>query len=150
MADLKTPSITPKNTPKKPNRRAKRQYPALEPQYNLKTRYDLIDYDYLHKLSASDKEWLNRFSEEFNNANFNHKGAVLHNTPALKKSCYDMNNARNRCILTRAKAAGRMLELKKGLKPIAGYAMQTCEDDLIYILDLDMSALRDSNAEKKI
>lgn len=31
---------------------------------NLKSRWDLIDHDYLDKLSPSELEWLSKFNEE--------------------------------------------------------------------------------------
>lgn len=108
-------------SPKK-GRRSRTKFPALKPELNLRSRYELIDYDYVDKLSDKDKEWLNTFSEEYINANFNHGKKILHKTQPLKKNCYDRNNARNRDILTRAKAAGDVLyleeikETEKGLK----------------------------------
>lgn len=102
--------MPPKDIKKRPNRRSKQKYPALNPRFNLKTRTDLIDYDYLEKLSDKEKEWLNKFSEEYINASFDKK--ALHKTKALKKDCYDRNNSRNRDILTRSKASGQSLYLE--------------------------------------
>lgn len=99
----------PKRKPK--NRRSATEYPALKKQFNLKTRADAAEIDYLHKLNDKEKEWLNNFTEERVNANFNHKGKIIHKTKALRKECYDMNNARNRCILTRAKASGQLVSI---------------------------------------
>mgnify|MGYP003345048021 CR=1 FL=1 len=90
------------------NKRAKTKYPALKPELNLKSRYELIDYDYVHKLSEEEKKWLNKFTEEYVNASLNTEdlNSNLHNTTDLKRDCYRRNNARNRDILTRAKASG--------------------------------------------
>lgn len=92
-------------------KRAKAKYPALRPELNLKSRYELIDYDYLDELSEEDKRWLNKFTEEYVNASLNSKelDKNLHNTEDLKKDCYRRNNARNRDILTRAKASNNCL-----------------------------------------
>lgn len=68
--------------------------------------------DYIDKLSDKEKQWLNTFCEEYNNANFNHGQKILHKTKNLKKNCYDRNNARNRDILTRAKASNTALYLE--------------------------------------
>lgn len=106
------------------NKRAKTKYPALKPELNLKTRYELIDYDYIDKLSETDKEWLNKFTEEYVNANLDRHDLSknFHNNIELKKDCDRRNNARNRDILTRAKASGNhvstdeILLNKKSLK----------------------------------
>lgn len=50
---------------------------------------------------------MNKFTKEYVNAEINNKKPKknLHKTKALKKDCYDRNNARNRCIYTRSKAS---------------------------------------------
>lgn len=55
---------------KKQTRRSSSKYPALDPKLNLKTRSDLIEIDYIEKLSEKDKQWLNDFNNEFVNADF--------------------------------------------------------------------------------
>ncbi len=76
------------------------------PNVNLKTRQEAIAdvKSYFHKLSPEEKEWMNAFMEEENNANFNHSGPKLNKTSEDKKRIYNKNNARNRCIFTREKA----------------------------------------------
>lgn len=96
---------------KKSNRRSKVKYPALDPKYNLKSRGDLLECDYLDQLSEKDKEWLNSFNEEYVNANFSHKGTTIQKTKAYRKDSYDRNNARNRDILTREHAMGHNVQL---------------------------------------
>lgn len=93
-------------------KRSKEKYPALKPHLNLKSRYDLIDYDYVDQLSDEEKEWLNKFTEEYVNANLDSKNSKknLHKSKKLKKDCYDRNNSRNRDILTRAKAQGKDID----------------------------------------
>ena len=103
-------------TKKKENKRSKAKYPALKPEFNLKTRQELIDYDYLDKLNDDEKAWLNKFTLEYTNASFEkedpkrkgkrRKLKNLHKTKKLRKKAYDANNARNRDILTRSKAQG--------------------------------------------
>ncbi len=98
------------------------KYPALNPSYNLRTRTDLIDYDYVDKLNEEEKAWLNKFTNEFIGASFDKEDAKkkgkrrkfknLHKTPELVKSCYDANNSRNRDVLTRAKAMGKAMYIE--------------------------------------
>lgn len=90
---------------KKKNRRSTLKYPGLDPSVNLITRQDEILVDYVHKLNDKEKEFLNSFNEEWVNANFSHKGEKLYTSKKDKKACYDRNNARNRCIYTKAKAS---------------------------------------------
>jgi hypothetical protein len=91
---------------KKKTKRSTVKYPALHPELNPRTRYELLDYDYLGKLSEEETKWLNDFTEEYVHANFNHPGKRKHRSKKGRKDCYDRNNARNRCIWSRAKAAG--------------------------------------------
>lgn len=97
---------------KKQTRRNKAKYPALEPKFNLKSRADLIDYDYIDKLSDKEKEFLNSFTEEFIGANLKHKGKKLHRSAKMKKDCYDRNNARNRDVLTKAAITGKKVYIE--------------------------------------
>ena len=39
-----------------------------------------------------------------------HKGKKFHTTKRLSKDCYDRNNSRNRCMYTRAKAQGKVID----------------------------------------
>lgn len=103
----------------KKTKRSKVKYSALDPSVNLKTRYELIaDYDYLNKLSEKEKAWLNKFTKEYVNADLDNKrkSKNLHKTDRLRKDCYDRNNARNRCVLTRAKASGKAYQIQETLE----------------------------------
>lgn len=106
----------------KKNKRQRTKYPALKPELNLRTRYELIDYDYINALSEKDKKWLNDFTEEYVNASLDSKNLEnnFHNTNELKKDCYSRNNARNRDILTRAKASGSYVSLDEIENPEKG------------------------------
>jgi hypothetical protein len=96
---------------KRKNRRSESERPNLEPRLNLKTRYDLYDQDYLHKLSPEELDWLNKFNKEYVSADLDTKNPRknFHKNKKLKKDCYDRNNSRNRDILTRAKASKQLL-----------------------------------------
>ena len=95
---------------KKSSRRSKVKYPNLNQSYNLRTRTDLIDYDYLDQLSDKEKAWLDKFTKEFVGASMDKNPRKnLHKNKKLRKSCYDANNSRNRDVLTRAKAMGKAL-----------------------------------------
>lgn len=95
-------------TKTKATRRSKIKNPALDPRFMLKNRQELIDYDYLHKLTDEELKFLNTFTEEFVGARLNHPGEVLHNSKELKKDCFDRNNARNRDVFSRAKVDGSL------------------------------------------
>ena len=100
------------------------KYPALQQELNLKTRQDLLENDYLDKLSEKEKDWLNRFNEEYVNTNFSHEGKRVHpkkiriktlksgekkKIDVYKNEAEQRNNSRNRCVLTREKARGEFL-----------------------------------------
>jgi len=97
---------------KKKNKRSNTKYPALDPALNLKTRTDLLDYDYVDQLSEKDKEWLNRFTEEYTHARFDHRGKKIQKSKEHIKDAYDRNNSRNRDILTRVRASGKLKDME--------------------------------------
>lgn len=88
-------------------RRDKANFPDLDPKYNLRSRLDLLDQDYLDKLTPKELQWLNQFNKEYISASLNKENPRknLHKNKKLRKDCYDRNNSRNRDILTKAKAA---------------------------------------------
>lgn len=53
-------------------KRDKAKHPALEKRYNLKSRQELLDFDYLEDLSDSEADFLNDFVAETVNTNFLH------------------------------------------------------------------------------
>lgn len=105
MAKDKKRSTAKKVTKKPSSTREKTKYPGLKPHLNLRTRQDLLDIDYVGKLNDKEKAWLNSFLEEEVNAKFDHPGKKLNKSKKDKRRIYSNNNARNRCIFTRAKAS---------------------------------------------
>lgn len=90
----------------KKKKRARTPYAALKPELNLKIRYNEIsDFDYLHKLSPKEKQWLNDFVEGSINAN---RKSPLFKTKKEWKKNEDRNNERNRCMMSRAQARNNL------------------------------------------
>ena len=140
---------------KKKNRRNSTKYPGLKPELALRTRYNLIDHDYIDILPdkkvkhcsnpkgdcktcnnpktamINPKEWLNDFNEEYVSDKLDRENLKnnLHNTESLKKDCDDRNNARNRCILTQQNAAGRMVDFEKIKKK--DFKVKSPEEELL-------------------
>lgn len=128
------------------NKRQRAKYPALRPELNLKTRYELLDYDYIDKLGDLEKKWLNDFTEEYINASLDSKNPQnnLHNTEELKKDCYRRNNARNRDILTRAKASGTFVSIDE-MRLNKKAALVEMEKELLNKIDNDVYYLENSS-----
>ena len=97
---------------KRKNKRNRKKYPAIDPSVNLKTRYEeIMDVaSYFHTLPEDAKEYLHSFVEEYINARFNHPGKKIYRRQEDKRKIYSRNNARNRDILTRAKASGNYVD----------------------------------------
>lgn len=97
---------------RKKTRRESIKNPDLDKKYNLKTRQDLLDYDYLDKLDKKTLAWLNKFNKEYVVASLDVKNPRknLHKTKKLIKDCFDKNNSRNRDVLTRAKASNQLTD----------------------------------------
>ena len=49
---------------KKTSKRQRERYPNLKKEYALRSRQELVDFDYLHKLNDSELSFLNRFMGE--------------------------------------------------------------------------------------
>ena len=95
---------------KRGRKRANVKYPGLSKGVNGKFRQEQIeDLDYLDKLTDAEKEWMNRFMEEFNGANFNHPGKKLHKTVKERRELYTKNNARQRDIFNHKKNTGLLV-----------------------------------------
>lgn len=108
----KRKSSTQKAYPKT-NQRSRTKYPALNPQFNLRSRTELLDYDYLSKLTDKELKYLNKFTEEFVNASVDVKKPWrnLHKSKKSMRECFNRNNARNRDVLTQQKAMGKHIYL---------------------------------------
>lgn len=112
------------------NKRGQKKYPNLSKGVNLKSRQNLLDYDYISQLSEKEKKWLDKFSKEYINASLDSKNLEknLHNSQKLKKDCYDRNNARNRDLYTKIEMGARFI----GEQPEDHYEI---EDELIKKID---------------
>lgn len=123
----------PKNKKKK---RDAVKHPALHPELNIKTRYNLInDYnDYHFPLDEASKDWLNKFTDEYVNGNLDRENLEnnIHKTTEYKKGIDKMNNLRNSDVYTRAEACGK----KIGLDDLNEEDhISTEEDEMIESLD---------------
>lgn len=77
-----------------------------------KIRNDLADYDYVHKLSPYELDWLNGFNREYVNADFKHKFKSHYSSNEHKRIVYRLNNSRNRCLYGVLKVTHRIRSLK--------------------------------------
>lgn len=102
-----------KTTGKNKKKRDLEKYPALNPRLNAKTRYDVLDMDYLKKLSAEELDFLNQFMAEYvsgafkKDENGEYSDSNFHKTVEERRECYTRNNTRNRCGLTVSNATGK-------------------------------------------
>lgn len=130
-----------KPSPKK-NRRNKAQYPALHPELNLRSRTELLDYDYLDKLTDKEKSFLNKFTEEYVNASVDvkKKWRNLHKTKEAIRDCFNRNNARNRDILTQQKAMGKHTYLED-ITDVGKSDYQSIDDKI----DMELLGITDEN-----
>lgn len=119
--------------------------PYLQPGYNLKSRTKLLDYDYIDKLNPRQKKYLNKFNAEYIGAGkeLNPEYRPLHKTKAMRKDCYDRNNARNRDILTQQESMGTIQDLQDYLELQHSGGI----DHIEMIMDLKRQGYIDENGE---
>lgn len=112
------------------------KFPGLKHSVNSKTRQHLIDHDYIDKLNDEEKAWLSKFNEEYISGTFEkdendeYTDNNFHKTFEERKSCWDRNNARNRCQYTRAQAIGNVSDDSADETPVGNI-----EDVLIEVID---------------
>lgn len=103
-----------KNTKSSLPKRKKVRYDSLKKSHNTKVRHDLLDADYLGKLSKEEYRWYAQFTDEYvggavkKNSDGSIQKGHLHNTPELAKKCYDDNNRRNSDLYSVTKANNLM------------------------------------------
>lgn len=128
----------------------------LNPGKAPKTRKELLDYDYIHKLNPEQKDWLGQFTEEWaggavkktkakirkDGTKIRGSGKVrkdqIHNTEELAKDCFDRNNRRNIDVLGVASANRLTSEISAELKNQDGWYITNpdlTEDALIKGID---------------
>ncbi|MDW8345656.1 MAG: hypothetical protein RML94_01770 [Bacteroidia bacterium] len=69
---------------------------GINRQFYPRTKKELIDFDYLNKLSDKERQWLSSFMNEWAKAYLTHPQKKIHKKRKYKKIIYDANNARNR------------------------------------------------------
>jgi len=95
----------------------------------------------LDKLGPKEKEFLNSFLSETVITNFEHKGKKLYKSKKKKREMYSENNARNRCMLSKAKATGLLLKttdasaLAAAIDEQVNTSINHTEEAMIDILD---------------
>jgi hypothetical protein len=127
---------------KKLKKRDLDKYPALNPRLNARTRYEVLDMDYLKDLSDAELKFLNKFMAEYVSGSFKkdvvggYSDENFHKTPEERKECYTRNNVRNRCGLTIANATGHSIR----------------SDDITALIDevLSSSVVDDDKVEKLV
>ena len=97
-------------------------------------------------MPPKEKAWLLEFVIEYLGANLDDKNnpgrKIFHNrSKRLRKSCFDMNNARNRDIFSHARAQGL---LNYGF----GEILETEENDISYFSEDDMIEMIDNKAKE--
>lgn len=89
------------------------KYPALNPRLNARTRFEVLDMDYLKKLTEEELKFMNQFMAEYVSGSFKkdeqgeYSKENLHKTMEERRECYTRNNVRNRCGLTVSNATGQ-------------------------------------------
>lgn len=90
---------------------------SLNPGNAPKVRKELLDADYLNKLTEEELLWYAQFTDEWAGGSVAKtkagkvKSGYLHNTTELAKDCYDRNNRRNNDLLSVTRANRLVSEL---------------------------------------
>jgi len=121
------------------SKRTRTKYPGLHKNLSLPIRADLIDQDYIDKLTDKEKQWLNNFNEEWVNCNIRKDKARFHKSKKDRKIINDMNNARNRDVFSRHQARGTLKSESEILHEKPNYEV---ENNLIEKIDIDLENIK--------
>lgn len=131
----------------KKTQRAEYPYPGIAPWLNPKTRAELIDHDYISKLSDEEKAYLSKFNEEYLSGTFEHDSTDLHKGKKRKRDCYNRNNSRNRDVFSRNRTHGWVGDdqTPKKILEQTPTSPESQENTLIDLLDVKIKKDRDAS-----
>jgi hypothetical protein len=110
----------------------KKTHYALDQRYARPNVREFIDFDYINKLSESEKAWLNEFSKGYYSADL--KNSKIFTDSETKRQLFGANNARLRDTYNKAT---RHL-WKPGNEIELGLVDESLEDRIIATLDGDL------------
>ena len=98
-------------------KRSKEKHSALKKQFNLKSRQDLIDFDYLDQLDESELDFLNDFVSETVNANFTHDPELKRLSLIIKEviNCPEVQELSERIRIAKTCLSEALSSEEKGL-----------------------------------
>lgn len=123
---------------KKKTNRKKQKFPSLTRKYNSRVRQEVLDYDYIDKLSDEEKQFLEDFNKEFYEARVGRQADEGKNNRFTKgrkavKEAQDNNNKRNSDLYGRVRN-------KVGATKLLNY------EDVLNIVEENLSRDIDPNA----
>ncbi len=129
------------------NRRNSSKYPALDKRKNLPSRQDLIDFDYLSKLTDKELSFLNNFVEETVVTNFAHHKLIKGLQSKKKKIIEDetVQNIKQRIEELKQKHGENTPEIKQLkliIRDLKKQNEETYYDDIEHI-ESELAALRE-------
>lgn len=118
------------------SKRSRTKLPGLDQSVNSKLRWDLIDHDYLDKLSDKEKQWLSDFNEAYISGSFKKGSKKFGKTKKERRESYSRNNSRNRDLYAIIKATGYLKEFDvKEIESRQKNSASNAEDILIEHID---------------
>jgi hypothetical protein len=136
---------------KKKTRRSSYKYPALRKDLNTKTRHYYIEPDYIdgvtnsngeqviRPLTAREKQWLNKFYEEYIVASFKNTSRDLHNKQAQRRALYRDNNHRFWCLYNTKQRTGDLVNFSTDNYDKMQYeTLNHVDFELLYINEIEM------------
>jgi len=134
--------ITNNATKKKTTtKREKTNLRGLDKQLFSRIKQEYHDLDYINKLSDKEKQWMSDFMGEWLGANLNDSEKKMHVSRKRRKQVYDMNNARNRDIMSNTRA-GNVLDSYDGeIRSADEVDPSLAEDRFIDNIEVDQEML---------
>jgi hypothetical protein len=148
-----------KKTTAKGSKRRNTPFPGLDKKCHPRSRWEMLDYDYINKLSDEDKAMLSKFTDEYYGATLANKDdwhgrkKDFHRLKKDRKACQDRNNRSLRDIQTLAKATNTIDSVEDTaikITQVRPTDLGSQENAVIDLLDLKIAleAKRDEQDEK--
>jgi hypothetical protein len=121
----------------------------------VRTRRELIDYDYVDKLDPEARDFLAQFTDEYyggaikkGDPNALHYSEDQEECDRLRKDCYNRNNEMNRCQYNLSKTTGKLSQIYNFINDVSTDRSSMSHEEFLIRVQDEIDQLNLTEAEK--